>query len=279
MLIFFLLILFGLPLFLTVANITKLIYIFLNKSMSQKFVNITDFLTMSCGIIFSIVLLIILNFRDYTEPVLLSIDMVSLHSPVASWHSPTIFSLFIIGIIGYTFLRLKKTTLPPLQTVLMFSFMFIGIFISSLWIIQLSNNFTDSLIVCLILFPLNFIISSLILMKKIIEDYIFDSSNVQNQYKNKLLYYTYNLLVKTRNWIGIAIALMLPILTISMLILILFGQKPDAIIKAFTETSDWVLSKKASPKLTNLYVISMINMATPYHVILTMLGVQTLFIL
>ncbi len=130
MLIFILLILFGLLLFLTVANITKLIFIFTNKSMSQKFVNITDFLPMSCGIIFSIILLIIINFKDYTEPILISIDMVSIHSPVASWHSPTIFSLFIIGIIGYTVLRLKKTTLPPLQTVLMFSFMFIGIFIS-----------------------------------------------------------------------------------------------------------------------------------------------------
>lgn len=84
MLIFILLILFGLPFFLT----------------------------MSCGIIFSIILLIILNFKDYTEPILLSIDMVSLHAPVASWHSPTIFSLFIIGIIGYTVLRLKKITLP-----------------------------------------------------------------------------------------------------------------------------------------------------------------------
>lgn len=84
-------------------------------------------------------------------------------------------------------------------------------------------------------------------MKKIIEDYIYNVLNIENQYKNKLLYYTYNLLLKTRNWIGLAIALMPPILTISMLILILFGQQPDSIIKAFTETSDWVLSRKISP--------------------------------
>lgn len=38
-----------------------------------------------------------------------------------------------------------------------------------------------------------------------------------------------------------------PILLLLVLILTLFGQAPDAAIRAFTETSDWTLSQKISP--------------------------------
>lgn len=245
--LFILLILFGLPIFLTVVNIVGLIFSFKNKSMKQKFINITDFLTMFCGIAFTIILIAIINFKDYTEAIKIPTDTLNFHSPIASWHSPTIITLFVVGIIGYIVLRIKKTTLPPLQLIIMFSFMIIGIFIGSLCLIQLSNNIFNLLVFYLSLFPLNFIICSITLMKNILRDYVLDISDDQREYKNKLLYFSYSLLIKSKNWIGIAIALMLPVLIVLMLILILFGQQPDAIIKAFTETSDWVLSKKISP--------------------------------
>lgn len=40
---------------------------------------------------------------------------------------------------------------------------------------------------------------------------------------------------------------MLPILAVILIILVLFGQVPDALIQAFTQTSDWTLSLKESP--------------------------------
>ncbi|QGU96842.1 hypothetical protein GOM49_11300 [Clostridium bovifaecis] len=215
--------------------------------MKQKFINITDFLTIVCGIVFTVILIFIINFKDYTEVIKIHVDTLVLHSPIASWHAPTIAALFMVGIIGYIVLRLKKTALPPLQLVIMFSFMIIGTFISSLCLIQLSNNVFNLLVFYLSLFPLNFIICSITLMKSILKDYVLDISAAQSQYKNKLLYFSYSLLIKSKSWVGIAIALTLPVLIILMLILILFGQQPDAIIKAFTETSDWVLSKKISP--------------------------------
>lgn len=40
---------------------------------------------------------------------------------------------------------------------------------------------------------------------------------------------------------------MIPLLGILLIILVIFGQSPDSIIKAFTETSDWTLSQEISP--------------------------------
>lgn len=245
---FVLLMLFGLPIFLTVVNIIGVIFSFINKAVKQRFYNFTDFLTFICGIIYLCIFILMLGFKDYDKVLEIPRDSSPFHAPVASWHSLTIIALFAIGIIGYTVLRLSKTSLPPLLTVLMFSFMFVGIFVSLLWIIQLSNNlFKDRLVLYLILFPLNFILCSVTLMNYILKNYILDISEKKNQYKNKILYWIYDLLLKSKNWVGVAVVFMLPVLIILMLILILLGQQPDALIKAFTETSDWTLSTKISP--------------------------------
>lgn len=55
------------------------------------------------------------------------------------------------------------------------------------------------------------------------------------------------LLHNSKNWPVLAIIMAIPIFAIMLLILLFFGQQPDAVIKAFTETSDWTLSQKKSP--------------------------------
>lgn len=245
---FILLLLIGVPIFLTLANIVRMIFSFNNQAVKEKFYNVTDFFTFTCGIFYTCSLILMTGFRDYNKALEIPNDTSSFHAPIASWHSLTIIALFAIGIIGYTVLRISKTSLPPLLTVLMFSFMFVGIVASLLWIVQLSNNlFKDAMVFFLGLFPLNFIFCSVTLMNYILKNYILDTSEKKNQYKNKVLYWINNLLLKSKNWVGVAVALMLPVLIISMLILILLGQQPDALIKAFTETSDWTLSTKISP--------------------------------
>ncbi len=42
--------------------------------------------------------------------------------------------------------------------------------------------------------------------------------------------------------------MMIPLIGIMIIVLLLFGQAPDAAIKAFTETSDFLLSTKVSPQ-------------------------------
>ena len=53
--------------------------------------------------------------------------------------------------------------------------------------------------------------------------------------------------INVERWPLIAIILSVAFAIILIIILCLFGQRPDAIIKAFTSTSDWTLSQMYSP--------------------------------
>ena len=57
-----------------------------------------------------------------------------------------------------------------------------------------------------------------------------------------------HMLMKSERWPWAAFLLMWPLLLVMMIILILFGQEPNAAIRAFTETSDWNLSKRVAPQ-------------------------------
>ena len=97
----------------------------------------------------------------------------------------------------------------------------------------------------LCIFPLNYIICCITITKKVIKEYT-DNEQEKN-YKNPILNKCELLLRNSKNWPAIAIILMIPILAVTLLILVLCGQQPSAVIKAFTETSDWLLSQKISP--------------------------------
>jgi len=236
-----------LPLVFTIINIVNLFFALAKKHIKNKFICMNDIFTMICGILFTFVLLGILEFRDYTQAIQITSDMVDLHAPIAAGHLPTILMLFGVGVLGYIILRIKKTSLPPIQIVILFSFMFIGIFISCIYLVQLSNNILTFYIFYISLFPINFILCSITLIKQTVTDYTLKISHEKNEYKSKILSMFFNLIAKTQNWTVLAIILTLPILIIVILVLTIFGQKPDSIVKAFTETSDWVLSQKISP--------------------------------
>ena len=40
---------------------------------------------------------------------------------------------------------------------------------------------------------------------------------------------------------------MIPLLAVLLVILVIFGQRPDSIVKAFTETADWTFSQQIPP--------------------------------
>lgn len=67
-------------------------------------------------------------------------------------------------------------------------------------------------------------------------------------YENRLLQYFHQLLNKSRNWPWLAVLLALPTLAFVVLILMLFGQQPDSMIKAWTNTADWAFSQKIPPQ-------------------------------
>ncbi len=55
-------------------------------------------------------------------------------------------------------------------------------------------------------------------------------------------------LYNARRWYIVSFLLMWPLLGLCIALLALFGQRPDAVLRAWTETSGWNLSQKVSPQ-------------------------------
>lgn len=171
-----------------------------------------------------------------------------LHTPIATWTFPTVTALSVVGILGYLILRfipLKK--MSPLAVVLSMTSMYIGCLMCVLWIIQ--TSFPESGDVLLLLFPVNCILIAIKTVRGLLwqwkelhpvcEPDMEEVRTVKSRLKS--------LLYDSENWPLLALLFMLPLLGVLIAILTLFGQEPDSLIKAWTETSQWSLSQKTSP--------------------------------
>lgn len=228
------------PFILTVFNILNL---FKKKKIKE---NLIDILTFLLGIILTVILYLLYEFKDYNQALRLGGSEIELHSPIASWSMPTVLTISLVGIISFALIRIKKLNLPPLVIVGAMS----GIFVCStyiiIYIIQLSSNIGTGGILFLTLFPINYILCSIRAVMEIMK--IYKEKNIQaREYKNKFLNKCSKIFYNIENWPIIAIVLSIPFTAILICILVLFGQRPDEAIKAFLETSDWTLSTKISP--------------------------------
>lgn len=241
---FSILLMFGLLIspILTIVNIYNL---FAKKQFIPK---VADSLIFSLGPICTVFLYYAWNPQNWQDPIILG-DGFPFHEPITNY--PTVLVLSVLAIIGYCILRIKKTSLPPLVIVLCTAAMYIGCALSVFWVIQLYPNLREAyailpvegLLMCL--FPLNFIISTISLIRSMVKEMaVLPTKTHTSRFLNqceKLLSKSYSLPV-------LAFIMMWPLLGLMISILILFGQQPDAIIKAFTQTSDWLFSLKVSPE-------------------------------
>lgn len=119
----------------------------------------------------------------------------------------------------------------------------------SIYITNFKNvsNIVDGFFYFLI-FPINYILCSIRAEIECV-NYYKKKQIDKIEYKNKFLNKCNNILMKidAEKWPIIAIIFSIPLAIILICILVLFGQRPDECIRAFTETSDWTLSQKYSP--------------------------------
>ena len=131
----------------------------------------------------------------------------------------------------------------PLVLVLSMSALYIGIIVDVLWICQIFKINTLNLI--LVLFPLNVIVIFIKVIKDIVIKWNLEYKDKERVLKNnKLINLCNKILNNALNWPWLALIFMVPLLGILIGILALFGQAPDSVIKAFTETAEWNLSTK-----------------------------------
>ena len=207
-----------------------------------------EYLTLTLGSVYSIIILPFTNivFVDWQE----ALANRQLHTPIWSQGAITILSCAAVGIAGYLFLSaVSLRKVPPLLPVLAIGAMYIGIFQCILWIIQVFQNDLISFYLCL--FPFNLILIGIHTIRRKVEEWKNDESKEIKKFHNPYLERINQKVVDSTNWPGLAFLFMWPLLGALVCFLLLFGQRPDNIIRAWTETSNWNLSTKISPQ--NIY--------------------------
>ena len=235
------------PLILTCMN---LLFIFVRQKnplvirKSRHF----EYITLILGCIYSIMILPFANivFEDWQK----TLANRQLHTPIWTQGAVTILACAAVGIAGYLFLSaisLRKA--PPLLPVLAIGAMYIGMFQCILWIIQVFRRDLISFYLCL--FPFNLILIGIHTIRRKVDEWKNDESKEIKKFRNPYLERINRKLTDSSKWPGWAFLLMWPFWGILICILILFGQSPDNMIRAWTETSDWNLSTQISPQ--NIY--------------------------
>lgn len=245
---------FLLPIFLTLINGAALFCLPEDARWKSIFIKCQR-VTIILGVIYSYLGWI---FTDITgadwDQVLYNTE---LHTPIWSGGRTTILVLTLLAAAGYVILSsLPLSRIPPLVIVFSVAAMYIGIVLCMTWCVQImgkEQSFAlglDDMMWVFCLFPVNCILIAL----RTIRVKILEWNNLERieGYSGKNIYLAGldKFLRKSENWPIAAFIVMLPLLGVVIVILVLFGQQPDALIKAWTETSDWMLSQKtAHPNL------------------------------
>lgn len=174
------------------------------------------------------------------------------HAPVWSEGVSSLALIVGLGVAAYCVLASRRAyELPPLLIVMCMAALYLWGIVCVIWCVQLSggedNPFRTGYLPLMIL-PLN----CLCLILREIRMKLLEWNSASEGRTQKAWADPWNrLLQRSELWPVLALVAMLPILGILLCILALFGQAPDALIRAFTETADWRLSEKVAPP--NLY--------------------------
>lgn len=170
------------------------------------------------------------------------------HTPVYTQAILTVMILAFVGLAGYLavdFIPLCK--IPPLLLVLGLAAMYLGTLESILWTIQVCM-WEQTLDFLLLLLPLCCIMITARTVLAKIQEWKSITGTETRVYQNPVLNLCSRVLRRAHLWPLLALILMWPLLGILIGVLFLLGQEPDAVIKAWTETSDWRLSQRVAPQ-------------------------------
>lgn len=236
------------PAFLLVSEVIGLVCE--SRGIRMKRIRIFDLMSLVLGSIYEALFLTLvknIESADWEE----QLSNASRHTPIYTKAGVTVFVIFVISVIGYLVLQyVHIEKMPPLMVVLSISAMYLGIIQLIVLTIQVfefkpgSSDYADLLL--LILPACCILMAARTILKKIHE------WNTMTMEKGKIeekpvLSLSEKILKNANLWPALAVLLMFPLLGIIIMVLVLFGQAPDSIIKAWTETSDWALSQKQAP--------------------------------
>lgn len=168
------------------------------------------------------------------------------YTPFASKHLPTLIVFFVLAVFGLIKLWYKGRLLPPLLFSLFVIFIIIGIPISIAVIFQTGSNTEQSNEAFLFaLLPIIYLVGTFLVFHKIVNGEVNSAST--KIYRNKYLNLLNQKLANTKKqplWIFL---MLIPVFTIVVTVLMLFGQDANSVTKVFTETTTWTFSQKTHP--------------------------------
>lgn len=198
----------------------------------------------------------------------------SAHAPLNLEYSAAVLLFALLGLASYMALKFRKKKFPPLAEVILLGGMYVGMLLCVVFLYQLVmgvhpqpsdmsalagvmdeeflkdwkvslNELDYFIILCLCVVPVLFLVHCICLMITMLREQAQEQS-VRN-YDKPLIDHINKIFVTCMGKYLLSVFAMLPLLAVLSVVLILFGQQPDSIILAFTETSDWILSKEISP--------------------------------
>lgn len=220
----------GLPLFFTVINVIRL---FENapKELDRP---LFDVLTVVIGSLLSVFDLDVLGLGvEYDVPLTVHGEF---HTPIAGEYRFSFFFLFFIAMVCIVLLSVITKRKPPLFAAMLIAGVYMGNVLDILLVIQLLKNMDNFFTVMMLVFPMNYMLMSVRLIRREIKAQTGYLSNSAE--KSGFMGWLNKLLTKSLGWYLISFVAMIPLLAVMLLILVLFGQRPDSIVKAFTETAD-----------------------------------------
>ncbi|MCR5002155.1 MAG: hypothetical protein K6A71_10215 [Lachnospiraceae bacterium] len=257
------------PAFLFIFNIVALVYTirYPDKSLPGTFTanifGVMDLVTFLLGTALSFLYGLVTEISGIQWDALWSAQLHNseIHQPVWTGALPTVITLLAIGIIGYIVLLTRKMSkTPPLITVLCMGAMYIGASQLILFVIQIfkitkyeglafsSHNYPLMETAPLMVLPFCCIsMAARLIIRKIYEWNINEEHDEEHYAGEGLIAGLNEILSNSLSWPVAAIIAMLPLLGVILGILSLFGQYPDHVIRAWTETAQWNLSRMEAP--------------------------------
>lgn len=188
---------------------------------------------------------------DWDTPLYTNIEPF-FHSPLASRYLPSILALVAWALLSFWVIRLRGDRLPPLPAAVCIAGIEVGVLLSVVFLIQLFPHLADGVFAgpdCayMALFPLNYLLTVPRILRQTIQTQLARLEKAPLPSHKPILSLCQMLLSRSLGWVLAGFLLALPLLAALLGLLVLFGQAPDAVVRAFTETSDWALSQKISP--------------------------------
>lgn len=232
----------------------------LAESAKSVFGAVYELVTLLFGVLLEYILLAGLHNVRFDAQWSEELRNSELHAPINPDYMLTFAVMCVMFAIGYLVWAFKSSQKrPPLLTVLCFSAMYVGVIESILFTIHIMGMnytyencvknycFTSELLYTLLI-PLNMLLILVRVLLHSVKTHETDPDRSSKVESNAFLSACNRILNNAKYWPLLALLFMIPLLGILTMILALFGQAPDAAIKAFSETANYTFSTKIPPQ-------------------------------